>query len=58
MSTLLERLVPTEAGETADAEAEERLRIAAAPHIKSPETTTRIMWTVVASMIPIVMAAA
>ncbi len=58
MSTLLERLLPTDAGETVDAEAEEKLRIGAAPHIKSPETTTRIMWTVVASMIPIVLAAA
>ncbi len=58
MSTILERLFPTDAGETTEAEAEERLRIAAAPHIKSPETTTKIMWTVVGSMIPIVLAGA
>ena len=34
------------------------LRLAAAPHMKSPVTTTRIMWTVVASLLPIVGAAA
>jgi electron transport complex protein RnfD len=34
------------------------LRLAAAPHMKSPVTTTRIMWTVVASLVPIIAAAA
>ena len=37
-------------------EQEARLRVSPAPHIKSPETTTRIMWTVVASLVPIVAA--
>lgn len=39
-------------------EAESRLRLAASPHIKSPVTTARIMWTVVGSLVPIVLAAA
>ena len=41
-----------------DEESESKLRVSAAPHIKSPVTTARIMWTVVASMLPIVAAAA
>lgn len=34
------------------------LRIAAAPHIKSPDSTERIMWSVVISLIPVVAASA
>ena len=58
MSTILYHPVAADAGDTTEEEAEARLRIAAAPHIKSHDTTARIMWTVVASMLPIVAAAA
>ena len=58
MSTIFDRPLPEDAGDTTEAEAEDRLVIAAAPHIKSRETTTTIMWTVIASMVPIVAASA
>jgi electron transport complex protein RnfD len=58
MSSSLDRPLPVDAGDTTEAEAEDRLVIAAAPHIKSRETTTGIMWTVIASMVPIVAASA
>ncbi|HEX9108808.1 MAG TPA: RnfABCDGE type electron transport complex subunit D [Longimicrobiales bacterium] len=58
MSTILDRPLPTDAGDVTEQEEESRLRIAAAPHIKSHVTTAGIMWTVVASMIPIVAASA
>jgi Na+-translocating ferredoxin:NAD+ oxidoreductase subunit D len=34
-----------------------RLELTAAPHLKAPDSTARIMWTVVASLMPIVAAA-
>ncbi len=34
-----------------------RLRIAASPHLKTPHSTPRIMWTVAASLLPVVGAA-
>lgn len=34
-----------------------RLELAAAPHLKGPDSTVRIMWTVVATLVPIVVAA-
>lgn len=34
------------------------LRIAAAPHIKSPDSTERIMWSVVISLVPVIIASA
>ncbi len=53
MSTLLPGV------EESEVEAEEaQLRLAAAPHIKSQDTTARIMWTVVGSLVPIVAASA
>jgi Na+-translocating ferredoxin:NAD+ oxidoreductase subunit D len=33
-----------------------RLELTAAPHVKSPDSTVRIMWTVVATLLPIVTA--
>lgn len=33
-----------------------RLELTAAPHLKAPDSTARIMWTVVATLLPIVMA--
>ncbi|HSJ08828.1 MAG TPA: RnfABCDGE type electron transport complex subunit D, partial [Longimicrobiales bacterium] len=35
---------------------ENRLELAASPHVHSPDTTVRIMWTVVAALMPIVAA--
>ena len=34
-----------------------RLELAASPHLKSPDTTPRIMWTVLATLVPVVLAA-
>jgi electron transport complex protein RnfD len=34
-----------------------RLELAASPHLKSPDSTARIMWTVVATLVPLVVAA-
>ena len=34
-----------------------RLQLTASPHLKAPDSTPRIMWTVVASLIPIIAAA-
>ena len=34
-----------------------RLELVASPHLKSPDSTTRIMWTVVVTLIPVVAAA-
>ncbi|MDP2497987.1 MAG: RnfABCDGE type electron transport complex subunit D [Candidatus Palauibacterales bacterium] len=42
---------PGPAGREAD------LRIAPSPHIRSPDSTPRIMWTVVATLVPVVAAA-
>ena len=36
---------------------EARLALVASPHLKSPHSTTRIMWTVVVTLIPVVAAA-
>ena len=33
-----------------------RLELAPSPHIKAPDTTPRIMWTVVATLVPILAA--
>ncbi len=35
-----------------------RLELAASPHLKAPDSTPRIMWTVVATLVPVVAAAA
>ncbi len=40
-----------------DREAEVMLRIAASPHVQSPHSTPRIMWTVNATLVPLVAAA-
>jgi electron transport complex protein RnfD len=37
---------------------EPRLELAAAPHLRAPDSTARIMWTVVATLLPVVGAAA
>ncbi len=34
-----------------------RFDLIAAPHLKGPDSTTRIMWSVVASLVPVVVAA-
>src|SRR5690606_13493607 len=34
-----------------------RLELTASPHLKGPDSTLRIMWTVVATLIPLVLAA-
>jgi Na+-translocating ferredoxin:NAD+ oxidoreductase subunit D len=34
-----------------------RLELTAAPHVKGPDSTARIMWTVVATMVPMILAA-
>ncbi|MDT8340293.1 MAG: RnfABCDGE type electron transport complex subunit D [Longimicrobiales bacterium] len=39
-------------------EAERRLELVASPHLKAPDSTPRIMWTVVVTLIPVVGAAA
>ena len=47
-------------GERADADGgatSTRLELAASPHLKAPDTTPRIMWTVVLTLIPVVAAA-
>ena len=36
---------------------EPRLELTASPHIKGPDSTARIMWSVVASLVPAVAAA-
>lgn len=35
-----------------------RLELVASPHLKGPDSTARIMWTVVATLVPVVVAAA
>ncbi|HSG47580.1 MAG TPA: RnfABCDGE type electron transport complex subunit D, partial [Longimicrobiales bacterium] len=34
-----------------------RFELTASPHIKGPDSTPRIMWSVVASLVPVVLAA-
>jgi Na+-translocating ferredoxin:NAD+ oxidoreductase subunit D len=49
---------PTSAAATAPFHTEApRLELSASPHVHSPDSTTRIMWTVVISLLPIVGAA-
>ena len=36
---------------------EVRLELTASPHLKGPDSTLRIMWTVVATLLPLVAAA-
>jgi len=42
---------------TRRSEAERRLELVASPHLKAPDSTPRIMWTVVATLVPVVGAA-
>jgi electron transport complex protein RnfD len=44
-------------GEARDSEAV-RLELVASPHLKAPDSTAKIMWTVVATLVPLVVAAA
>jgi Na+-translocating ferredoxin:NAD+ oxidoreductase subunit D len=51
------RQPPTIAPAERDAPREPRLELAASPHVHGPDSTERIMWTVVATLLPVVAAA-
>ncbi|UCC26145.1 MAG: RnfABCDGE type electron transport complex subunit D [Gemmatimonadales bacterium] len=45
-------------GDGGSGRAERRLELVASPHLKAPDSTPRIMWTVVVTLVPVVVAAA